>query len=200
MAENIKQIADELAKKEGRTRGETLLTRLSYIRTRVGEPGIKKLEKKFDELDYSFDFSKVKSLGWYPEYIGVLIILVAKDLFNWTDKDIFAMGSYGPKVSFLVKMLMKYFITVEMTFKASSVNWKKHHSSGDLKLGKFDSQKKQAVLKLIDYNFHPIMCEYLRGYFLEFAKLVLHTEEVEFTSIINEEDGKLVYIFEMTWK
>lgn len=200
MENDLKTIADSLAQKKGQARGETLLNKIAFIRKEKGEAGVQELEKKLKDLGHPFSIKEVRSLGWYPEYISVLILLVSQEIFGWSEKEIIKMGSHAPKISFIVKMLMKYFVSAKMTFEASPRNWKKHHSAGNLELGSFDEKNKKCTLRLVDYDFHPLMCEYLRGYFQDFAKLVLRTPFVETTSESEIKNGKSVYTFNITWK
>ena len=173
-----KQQADNLMKIKGNVRGEGILTDVKYVRYQKGEEGVKIVEKKLEELGYLTKFKDIKPMEWYPEGLDVLVVLVIKDVFNWANKDIFEMGSFAAKVSFLVRMLMKYFLSPEKSFKESPRYWATNFDFGELEAYKFDEKNKFMVFRLREYNSHPIMCVDLAGYFLQMAKYVSNNKEV----------------------
>ena len=86
---SLQEEANKLMKIKGMARGETLRTHAVYIYSKMGERGIKSVEEKMEELGYPIKFQEVKPLEWYPEALGILIILVAKEIFHWENEDIF---------------------------------------------------------------------------------------------------------------
>ncbi|MFH1427996.1 MAG: hypothetical protein ABIG60_05755 [Patescibacteria group bacterium] len=197
---NLKKAAEELMKIEGKVRGEVILNRLEYIRSQKGEESINKIAKELNNLGHPLNIKKIHSLGWYSESLSILIILISQKLFKWGDKEIFAMGNNAPKISFIVKLLMKYFISLEMTFKASPQNWAKHRSVGSISHVKYEKNKNKLTFRINNYKFHPIMCIYLKGYFLAFASLVIRNKEVQVieTKCMFKNDPYHEYL--VTWK
>jgi len=173
-----KQEAEKIMKIEGNIRGEGILTDVEYAREREGEEGVKKVEKRLAELGYPIKFKEIQSLDWYPQGLDILKILVMKEVFNWTDKDIFEMGTFGPRVSFLVRMLIKYFISAKKSFGESPNYWKQHFDFGELEAHEFNEKKKHIVFRVKNYKTHPVMCIILAGYFLQMSKYVLKSKEV----------------------
>jgi len=173
-----KKEAENLMKIKGNVRGEGILTDVEYLREREGEKGVKKVEEKLAELGFPLKFKKIQSLEWYPQGLDILKMLVMKEIFNWTDKDIFDMGAFAPRVSFLVRMLIKYFISAQRSFKESPNYWKQHFDFGELEAHEFNEKEKRIVFRVKNYKTHPIMCIILAGYFLQMSKYVLKSQEV----------------------
>lgn len=197
---NLKKIADDLMKIKGKIRGEAVLNRLEYVRTKKGDEGVQAIGGRLKELGYPLDFAEIKSLGWCSDAHGVLVILAAQEVFGWDDNDIFEMGKNAPKISFIVKLLMKYFVSLERTFKATPENWEKHHNIGSIELVKFDKDKKRLIFRLLDYKVHPTMCSYLKGYFLQFARLVIKSKEVYIQETKCMFHGDPCHEFKITWE
>jgi len=179
-AKDLRKIyADLLQNTGGKVRGEAIISRMAYIRHQKGEAGVRAVGKKLKEAGCRIELGKLQSLSWYPEACGIVIILAAQEVFGWGETDIFAMGENAPKISFLVKLLMKYFVSVEKTFLASPANWRKHHTTGTLEAFDFNSRDKHIIIRLKDYKAHPAMCVFLRGYFSQFARMVIKSEKIE---------------------
>lgn len=173
-----KKEVEKLMKIKGNVRGEGILTDVEYVRFRKGEKGVKLLEEKLKELDYPLKFKEIKSLEWYPVWLDIFKILTIKEIFGWTDKDIFEMANFAPKVSFLVQMLIKYFLSAQRSFEESPKYWRQHYDFGELEAHEFNGKEKYMVFRVKKYKTHPIMCIICAGYFLRMAQFVLKSKEV----------------------
>lgn len=198
---NLKQTADELMQKPGKIRGEAFLNRLAYIRSLKGEAGVEAVFKKLKDLVYPLiEEKKIKSLEWYSDAQGILIILAARELFGWGDQEVFEMGRHSPSISLLVKMLMKYFVSAKKTFQASPGNWAKHHDIGSIEDIKYNEQENTMSFKLKNYDMHPIMCIYLRGYFTAFAGFIIKSDKIEISEIKCLYQGDDYHQFKVVWE
>lgn len=175
---NLKKEADKLMEMKGNVRGEAFRTHATYIRHREGERGVKAVEKKMTELGYPLKFDEIKPLRWYSESHSVLVILVAKELFNWKDSDIFDMGNSAPKYSFIVKLLMKYFLSPKTTLEQSPKYWRKHYDFGKLEVCQFDEKEKYMSVRVKGYKTHPIVCIFHKGYFLRLCQYVIKSKNI----------------------
>lgn len=194
-----KEEVENLMKIEGNVRGEGLLTNIEYVRLRKGEEGVKAVEKKLEELGYPVVSKKIQPLEWYPEALGVLVILVIKEVFNLTDKDIFEMGAFAPRISFVIKMLLKYFLSARKSFKESPKYWSANYDFGELEAHEFNEKKKYVVLRVKKFKFHPILCVYLAGYMLQFAKYVIKSKEVTIKETKCMLKGNLYHEYVIKW-
>jgi len=194
----LKKEADRLMKIKGNARGATFRTHEVYIRNREGEKGVKEVEAKLKELGYPFKFKEIDTMGWYPEGLSTLIVLVSKELFHWKESDIFDMGNSAPKYSFIVRFLIKYFLSLKKSFEQAPEYWKKHLDFGRLENVEFNEKEKYLIVRAVGYKFHPIMCIYHKGYFLRIAQHVLPKATIEETKCIYKGDPYDEYV--ISWK
>jgi len=185
---SLKAEIDIIMKKSGRTKGSELITYAKYIREKYGEKGLKAVEEKLEEFGYPFRFDSVKMLGeWYSEALNVSAIIIAKSLFDWKEKDFFEFGYTSPKYSFLVKILMKYFVTLKMFVDQGKEYWSKFMDVGEFEGAELDEEKKYCVLRLKGYDFHPCMCEYFNGFLLKISENVVKGKNIKI------EETKCIY-------
>ena len=180
MANINKQELDELLKTKGEIRGLVFHTDASYVLARNGESGLVKLENTIKELGYPIDYRHPKRTDWYPIGLRVISLLVIKDTFGWNDEDIKEMGFNAPIFSFLVKIFMKFFISLAKTAKESPKLWKEHYRNvGKLVPVKVDEDKKFFILRLEEFKIHPIFCTYLNGYFKRVASFGITSKKID---------------------
>ena len=194
-----KEEIQKLVEIPGKVRGQALITDIEYISGRFGQEGSDSLKNKIKEWGGLFDYEKVKIMGWYPVGFRVLSLLAAKDAFLWSDREIFEMGNNAPKYSFIVKLLMKYFLTPLKTFKESSKYWEKHYSVGDLGYIDFDKKKKQGAIYLKNFKIHPVLCAFYRGYFSRIAQYVLKSDRINIEEIKCAFSGDAHHEFLVKW-
>ena len=179
----LKQEADRLMKIKGNVKGAVFFGHAAYVRYKEEEKGIKAIEDKLKELGHPLKFKEVKELDWYPEALSVLIIITAKEIFNWKDSDIFEMGNFAPKNSFIARLLMKYFLSLKKVFKECPKYWQKHFNFGEMKSCEINEKKKYIVFQIKGYKFHPLICIYLAGYFLRVAQFVIKSKNITIKEI-----------------
>ena len=187
----------QLAK--GYVRATTIQTHFNYIREKKGEEGVKKVQEKLKELGSYIDPQKLDPLAWIPLAPVDFVIAVAKDVFNWTDEVIFDMGNSAPKYSFIVKILMKTFLSIEKTFQESPKYWRKHYTSGELTACKINKKEKYLVLRL-KHPCHPLLCIFYKGYFLRIAQYVVESKEITIKETKCMSEGAPYHEFVISWK
>ncbi len=170
---NIKEKAKELMAKGGNTKGETLNFILQYLQRKEGEESLSKLKQVLKELELPIDIEKVKDSNLIKESFVALVIITIKELFNWTDEDVFNMGKEEPKSSLIVKLLMKYLVSMEKTFEKAPDFWRKFTDFGYIESVEFNNKESYFVLRLHNYNIDPVMCRYLAGVFFTMASFAL---------------------------
>jgi hypothetical protein len=168
----------ELMEIKGEVRGQVFTTDFRYIKEAKGEQGIKLLKERLAELGIPIDYEKIETTKWYPLRLRVISLLAIKEVFNFNDKDIENMGRIAPKLSFIVKTLMRTFSSVERSFKETTDYWEKHYSVGRLTPSEIDMKKKHAFFNLKNFKVHPILCLYLMGYFYTIAEFILKSKKI----------------------
>jgi hypothetical protein len=193
--EEIKKIASAT----GKVRGQVFITDIEYVKNIFGEEGVIMLKNKIKEWGGLFDYDSIKLMGWYPAGFRVLSVLAAKEIFNWSDEDIFKIGNTAPKHSFIVKLLMKYFFTISKVFREGSKYWKKHYTIGELGCLYFNEKKKEGALYLKDFNLHPVLCIYYKGYFLRMAQYTLGSKTASIEEVKCSFNGDEYHEYLIKW-
>lgn len=183
----------------GKNRGVTLRTDRQYIKSKKGDKGLKKLQKEIDALGVDFKYENIRNNNWYPASWRVISLLAIKKVFNWSDRQIFDMGYSAPKNSFVVKALLRYFVSKRKSFEETSKYWGKHWNIGELETYKLDLENRLIVLKLKKFKAHPVLCQFLRGYFKAIAELLIKDAEasVEESKCMSRQDP--YHEFRITW-
>ena len=169
------------------------------IREKEGQEGVEKVEKKLEELGYPIKFSKVKSMDWEDEALSTLVLLTMKEVLGWTDEDIFYTGWFAPRNSFIIKVLVRYFVSVEKAFDNAAKYWRKHFNFGELEPVSLDKENRRAVIRVKGYDFHPIICIYWMGYFTSVVELSLPKSKVDIKEVKCVYKGDEYHEFEITW-
>jgi hypothetical protein len=199
MNTSLKEEADRLMQIKGNSRGEILRTHAVYIFYRKGEEGVRLVEKKMEEIGYPLRFKGIRPLTWYPEALSVLVILVAKEIFKWEDSDIFDMGNSAPKYSFIVKLLMKYFLSPKRSFEESPKYWRAYFDFGTSEAAEFNEKEKYLVVRVKGYKFHPLVCIYHSGYFLRIAQFVIKSKRIAIKEIKCAHQGDPYHEYLISW-
>jgi len=171
-----KKVAEELMSIPGKVRGAVLQTDAEYVRQKKGEEALGKVEEELEKIGVPIDYGNIKATSWYPIGLRAISLLVIKKVFNLDNKEIEDMGNTAPKYSFVVKALVKYFITFERSYKESPKYWEKHYLLGELEAADYDLKKKYYTIRLKNFKIHPILCVYLKGYFVRMGQLILKGE------------------------
>ncbi len=190
----------ELQKKSGNIKGETVNYILQYLQKKEGDEAVNKLKERLKELDPSIDITKVKDFSLVKDSFIAIIMLVIKDVFSWTDDDIFNMGKDEPKNSFIVRLLMKYLVSVEKTFERAPDFWRKFYDFGYLEAVEFNQNERYFILKVCEYDTDPVMCKYLAGFIHTMVSFSMKEENVlieETKCIYNGDD---CHEYTVRWK
>lgn len=181
MLNNISYLEKEAVKLKnikGNVKGEVFKNYFNYILDKKGEEGVRELTEMMEKLKWPINYSKINSYQLYPDGQSILIILVAKTIFNWSEQDIFDMGYAIPQRSFIIKIIMHYFVSIDNIIKKAPTSWKKHYDFGELKIAELNKEKKYCIARLTGYKTHPIICIYLRGYFLRIMEYLVISKNI----------------------
>lgn len=175
--EITKDLIDRLKKIEGSCRGVSLQTPLEYVRSVAGNETVQAAEKELKKLGLP-TLKEIRVMEHYPVGWMTIVHLVIKKTLNWNDEEIKKMGNALPKFSFIVNLLIKYFLSPRKSFEASADYWNKHFTVGKLEPIEFNEEKKYIVLRLKNYKTHPIDCKLFEGYFTRIAQYVIKSEKI----------------------
>ncbi len=190
--EELLEVANNLKIFKGNVKGEVFRTHADFIRSREGDEGIKKVEEKMTELGVPINFSNIKSFDWFSEGLSSLTIVVAKEVFNWADEDVFEMGRFAPKFSFIIKVMIQYLASVDIILENAEKYWNKHFDFGRIETH-VDKEKKEIIIREYDFNPHPTACIYHAGYFKGLCEFAIKSENIK-AEYSYQKDGYNEYI------
>ncbi len=170
-----KEEFEELMKIKGETRGMSLKGEGNFILKQEGEEGLKKLEKTIAELGYPIKFKEIKAMDFYPLGLEVVTLVAIKRLFNYDDEKFREMGRFESKLSFIIRLFMKYFFSMKQAIKVAPKMWKENYTVGDLEVPEFDEEKKYAIIKIKNFQGYPLLCLDLQGYFPGIVQMIVGT-------------------------
>jgi hypothetical protein len=180
-----KEDLNKLAEAEGEVKGVVFQTDAKYILEKEGETGLKKIEDKIKELGFPIDY-KSGAMDSYPIGLRIVSLLLIKEVFSWPDSEIRNMGYVAPKTSFIVKLLMKFFISMEKFVKKIPTFWNQHYTRGKLEVINFDNEKKELSLRLTEIEIHPTFFVYLEGYFEKMLQFLEKTSKAKMKEAVYE--------------
>lgn len=154
---------EELMSLKGEVKGTGIKTHGDFILKKEGEEGSKRLEDALAEVGYPIKFKDVKSTIFYPFGVEAIVLLAIKRLFNYDDEKFNEMGRFHAKSSLLIRLFMKYFVSMERIAKEGPNLWRKYFSVGDLEIIEINKKKKCAILRVKNFKFHPLHCQILKG-------------------------------------
>ena len=168
-----KKEADKLMKIEGEVRGMAPKVDLEFIIEKKGEQGLKKVETKMAELGFPLKYKEIRVMDFYPLGMDVILMLVIKEVFNFDEKDFEQWGRSVVKFSLFLKIFMKYFSSLKLTAKQIPKIWRKYYTVGNLEIPEFSEERRYAILRMRNFQIHPIYCNILGGYYSKVTEMVV---------------------------
>ncbi len=158
---SLQEKINNIASQEESVRGEIILKAMDFIKRERGKVGFEKIKNTLKDLEIKPDPEKIDSLDWVNGSVLTAILLLSKDIFEWTDRDIVEMGIYTPKNSVMNKFFIDHFTSLESFSKVIDNYWKKVSTAGQMEIT--DKNKKELIVTLSDYDYDPLNCLFISG-------------------------------------
>ena len=168
-----KKLVKELMSVEGECRGVTLKTDKDFILRKKGGKGLIKVEAALKKVGQLLKYREVEPMAFYPIGLRALSLVAIQDAFGFSNEEIEEMGRTAPKVSFVIKLFAKFFFSIKRTAAQTPKMWEKHYTVGRLE-AEIDEKKKEAIVRLKEFDIHPLLCIYLNGYFATIIQMVVN--------------------------
>jgi len=168
----LKEELEGLKKIEGKIKGVGLKDILEFILKEEGKEGLKKLEDTMVTLGYSLRHRDIKGMSFYPLTLFAMLFLIIKKLFNYDRKKFQEMGRFCSKSSMIIRLYMKYLVSVDKVVKEAQAMYRKYFTVGIVKIVEYNKEKKYIIGRGKENNIHPAHCQYLEGYFASLIEMV----------------------------
>jgi hypothetical protein len=168
-----KEEFDELINIKGEARGVAYKNIAKFILKEEGEEGLKKLEDTITSLGYPIEYKKLETMSFYPLGLLGITFLSIKRLFNYDNRKLQEIGSFQAKISLIMRLFMRYFVSLERIRKEVPKMWRNYFTVGELKVVEIDKNKRHVVIRLENFRLHPTHCQDLIGYFSTVLQMVV---------------------------
>jgi hypothetical protein len=93
---------------------------------------------------------------------------------------------------------MKYFVSIDRLIDQAPKIWNKYYTIGNFKIADFNKEKNYTILRIENFNLHPLHCLHMRGYCSNVIKMVVKRNvSCEETKCIHK--GDAYHEFLMKW-
>lgn len=192
-----KEKLKEIKQIRGEVTGDCLKNDLSFVLKKEGEEALKKIEEAMKEIGYPIEYKKIKLTDLYPVAAPIALIIIIQKLFNYNDNQLEEMGRMESKISSsIIRLFMKFFISLDVAAKNAQRMWKEHYKFGKLSIPEHNHKEKYVILRLEDFKTHIFICQVLRGYFSGVLEMIVGEKVVsEETKCIYRGDEYHEFIF-----
>lgn len=193
---------ERLRKLKGEIRGSAIKEDARYILEKKGEEGVKILEEELKKIGLPIEYKKIRTTRWYPLSLRVISLLVIKKVFNFSNEDVFEMGKSAPKYAFFfAKLATLPFVSLKEAVKTYPPRiWKGHYTIGEIQNIEFSAEKKYMVMRIKDFEIHPILCTFLAGYMVGLSSFVIKSKKIDIKETKCPFKGDICHEFIIWWE
>ena len=179
MAEVVsKEEFDKLVSFKGEVRGLVLKPPFEFILQEEGKEGLKKVEEIFAKFDHPVKLREIQMMSFYPSGLKAAVLVIINKLFGYDDKKFYELGRFSARVPYFIRFLFTKFISLERFRKESPGIWRKCFTFGDFEMAEADRGKRQVILRIKNFHFHPLECQSLAGIFSSVFEMLLGKDRV----------------------
>ncbi|MBD3208657.1 MAG: hypothetical protein GF370_04375 [Candidatus Nealsonbacteria bacterium] len=161
---------------KGKVKGVALQENMDFILKEEGEGGLRKLEEEMEKLDCPVKKDTIKAMIFYPLWWDAVLLTLIERLFHYDGEKFEEMGKFEPKTSFIIRIFMKHFLSLERAAREVPKLWKQTYTVGDLEVAEYNQEDCSGVIRLKNYKLVPVQCHVLRGYFSSVLQLIVGKE------------------------
>lgn len=158
---------------EGKVRGVSLKNHRDFILKEKGPDGLKSFEGEMIKLGYPLKYKDLQEMGFHPIGFEIVELLVMKKLFNFDDKKIEEMGAFEARLSLVMKIFFKYFVSLKLLAEQAPEMWTKSYTVGSFKVKEWSEKNKYSIIAIENFGLHPVHCVQIRGYISCILKMVV---------------------------
>jgi len=183
-----KEEFDELMRVKGETIGIAIREHKEFIFNKEGKEGLRKVEDAISSLGYP-EYKKIKPRKFYPVGLYALTLIAAKRIFNWDDEEFEKMGRLNAKLSFILRILMRFLVSLDVAAGKVPLMWKRYYTVGNLRTMEYDKERRYVILRLEDFILHSLHCKLQKGYYSTILQIIVkNTVTCEETKCVHNGD------------
>ncbi len=163
----------QLINLKGEIRGNGIKNDVDFFTEQEGEEGLKNLEKAMKDLGYPIEYDKIKRMELYPVGVEAVTLTLIQRMFNYDNLMFQKMGRAEIKHSILVRLFMKYFLSLNRMAKVVPRMWHTYYTIGEMSVEKLDEKDGYAELILKNFHTTPLVCETFKGYLPTLVQMIV---------------------------
>lgn len=185
---------------QGFAKAVVLQTDKIFIELQKVENGLDLVEQEMAVMGFPFHFSTIKSsTDLVPLSVRIASLLAMRKVFHLHDEHIKEIGRLATKSSFFTKLVLRYLISPEKMAKEIPRHWQRHYSIGSMDPGEIHDDEHFEIVRLKDFNVHPIYCIYLSGYIQGMMELIGTYSNLVVEETKCQHKGDDVHEFRISW-
>ncbi len=167
-----KEEFNKLMKVEGEVLGAAIQEFKDFVAEDRGSRGVEELEAAIIALGY-LKIKEIRKSRFYPVGLYIVILLTMKELFDYDDKKFEKIGEFNAKLSVIIRLFMRFFISLKRAAEAVPRMWKKYYTIGDLEVVTLNEEERFVTLRLRNFSLHPLHCLVQKGYFSTILQIII---------------------------
>ncbi len=196
---DIEKISERVKVAKGNVKGDALINHVVFIRSKEGNAGVAAIQNRLDELGHSIDIENVNRFDWHPAILVSFVMILAKETFGWDDETIIESGRFGARNSFIMRMLMRFFVSPKRLFEFLPRYWEKQYDFGKMRVVEFDEKAKKATVRIEGYKTDRMDCLAFLGYGEEMVRFATGSKSISIKEVKCEYDGDPHHEFKVGW-
>lgn len=168
-----KEAIEQWAKVPGEVRGMGLKTNLDYVFEMKGPEALKRVEDAMARMGYPITRSAIQAMAFYPFVHSPVVEIGIQDTLGFSEQDFYEMGRYSTKVSLFLKIMAKYFLSVQAAITYATKMWNEYYTRGHIQAVEVNDREKRIILRILDFETTDPGWNIIRGYFSQTAQMIV---------------------------
>lgn len=159
------ELVNNLLSFEGNIRGMDIKSDGLFVLENYGKEILEKVQQYAQANECSLEYLKINPWAFVPGGLKAISLLAIRDVLNFNEEKIVAIGSAAPQRSFIIRLSLKFFADISrFIFQESSRVWRKYWTVGNFVPLECNEKEKRVRVRIENFKLHPIYCHYLRGF------------------------------------
>jgi len=167
-----KEEFNKIMKTEGEVLGAAIQEFKDFIAEDRGARGVEELEEAIVSLGY-LKIKEIRKNRFYPIGLYTVVLLIIKELFDYDDKKFEEIGKFNAKLSVIIRLFMRFFVSLKRAAEVVPRMWKKYYTIGNLEVVEINEEERFVALRLKNFSLHPLHCLIQKGYFSTILQIIV---------------------------
>lgn len=178
MRPEIQKEIERLKNIKGEARGVSLKDDFEYVLRLKGKERLRALEQTLEQWGFPLRYKEIKGMAFYPLGLEGIVLLALKETFSFSNEEFEKIGEIEAKQSLVVKLFMKYLISIDIAAKEAPRMWRKYYTVGRVEVRDLNKKEGLVILRIQDFGLSPLHCHLLKGYFSALVQMVVNKPTV----------------------